>query len=202
MDQAIVLDLVQKGTPLNISSDAERELRNRNIRVSRGGYAAMPLAYVLTKTKLFLALAVPMEGKEPKIGDTIDLNEKTQILAWARIKKNELTSSGVAELENALEKIIDADEKRFVDFFNQAPPITTRMHSLEMMPGVGKKHMWEIIEKRRKPFRSLADIKERIPLILEPKRSLKERIIKELEEDEKYYFFVLPPRRVPDTGRF
>ena len=66
---------------------------------------------------------------------------------------------------------------------------------LVAIPGIGKKHMWEIIESRRKPFESLADIKQRLPLIADPKKGVKERILKELKGDEKYYLFVFPPRR-------
>ena len=42
-----------------------------------------------------------------------------------------------------------------IEFFNKAAPLTTRMHQLELLPGLGKKHMWEIIEERKdKPFES------------------------------------------------
>ena len=202
MDTVVVLDIVRKGTPLNLGQDAEKEFRHRNIRLLRGGYLTMPLVYVLAKSKLFLAAIVFAEGagEDVKVGDDIGMTNKELVQAWARIKKDDLSSAAKAELETSINKLIDDEEKRFVDFFNKASPITTRMHSLELMPGIGKKHMWEIIENRRKPFESLQDIKDKIPLILDPKRSLKERILKELEEKEKYYFFVLPPRRPQMDG--
>ncbi len=205
MDSFVILDLVRKGTPISLDQSAEREFRHRNLRVLRGGYLTMPLAYALSKNKLFLVAAVLTEeagnSGALKVGDEFELDDKEKVQAWARIKKESLSSAAKAELESAIERLIDEDEARFVDFFNKASSITTRMHSLELMPGIGKKHMWEIIEKRRKPFESLQDIKDRIPLILDLKKSLKERILKELEEDEKYYFFVLPPRR-PQAGNY
>ncbi|MBR9682035.1 MAG: DUF655 domain-containing protein [Candidatus Altiarchaeota archaeon] len=200
MDTAVVLDVVRKGTPLSTSQDAEREFRRRDIRLLRGGYLTVPLVYVLIKTKLFLSAVVMKEGVDVKVGGEVDLSDKELVQAWARIKKKDLSSAAKAELESAINQLIDNEEKRFVDFFNRASPITTRMHSLELMPGIGKKHMWEIIENRRKPFESLQDIKDRIPLILDPKRSIRERILKELEEEEKYYFFILPPRRPQTEG--
>ncbi len=195
MDVALVLDVMRSGTPVNLSPDVEHELMRRKIRIRRGNYLAMPLAFVLARNKLFLAVAVPSPGVELKTGDEIDLRDKKKVVGWARIAYSDLTSIARSELEATIDRILDADEKKFVDFFNRAGPITTRLHSLELLPGIGKKHMWDIIEKRRKPFESYEDIKARIPLLPDPKKSIRDRIMKELEGDEKYYLFVLPPRR-------
>ena len=155
----------------------------------------MPLVFSLAKNKLFLSVAV-MSTEEPiKVSEEVDLNNKERVSAWARIDRGSLSSAAKSELEDVIDALITGEESRFVDFLNRAPPITTRLHSLELIPGIGKKHMWEIIEQRRKPFESLAELKERVPLIPDPKRGLKERILKELQEEEKYYLFVLPPRR-------
>ena len=65
-----------------------------------------------------------------------------------------------------------------------------RMHTLELLPGLGKKHMWVILEERQiKPFESFQDIKERVKLLPDPKMSIIKRIIKELEGNEKYRIF-------------
>ena len=65
-----------------------------------------------------------------------------------------------------------------------------RMHQLELLPGVGKKHMWEIIEERRDPFKDFADLKARVKLLPNPKEVVYKRIIKELSGTEKYNLFV------------
>ena len=195
MDTAVVLDVMKSGTPINLEPRVERELLRRGARIRRGGYLAVPIAFVLAKNRLFLAVAVPAQGVNLNIGDEVDLRDKSKIIAWARIGYDALTSIAKSELENALDKLIEEREKDFVDFFNRAGPITTRLHSLELLPGIGKKHMWDIIEQRRRPFTSYADIKERVPLLPDPKKSIKERILKELQGGEKYYLFVLPPRR-------
>ena len=36
------------------------------------------------------------------------------------------------------------------EFFNNAPAISTRFHVLELLPGLGKKLMHEILDERRK----------------------------------------------------
>jgi len=64
------------------------------------------------------------------------------------------------------------------------------MHQLELLPGLGKKHMWEILEAREeKPFESFEDIKKRIKLMPDPKRIIIKRILQELEGNEKHRIF-------------
>ena len=65
-----------------------------------------------------------------------------------------------------------------------------RMHQLELLPGVGKKHMWEIIEERREPFTDFADLKSRVKLLPNPQAVILKRILKELQGGEKYSLFV------------
>ena len=91
--------------------------------------------------------------------------------------------------------IVKNNEERFVKFFNEAPPITTRFHSLELLPGLGKKTMLEILEERKKePFKSFEDIKNRVKTIHSPEKLIAKRILEELENpNEKYRLFTRPP---------
>lgn len=192
MDNVVILDVLKSGTPFSVRPETDRELRSRGVVLSRGGYLTTDIGFGITKEKLFPVLFVPTG--EIKTGEELDLRDKAVVKAWARVPMDELPSVAEGAVTEFVDKLVDSGEKRFVDFFNKAPAITTRLHSLELLPGIGKKHMWEIIEKRRKPFESFEDIKERIPLIPDPKKSIKERIIKELKEEDKYYIFILPPR--------
>jgi len=109
-----------------------------------------------------------------------------------RIKYDNLTGFAKKELEDVVDQIIDQNEKRFVNFFNIAGPISTRLHTLELLPGIGKKHMWTIIEeRRRKPFESFEDLKARVDMLPDPKRMIKKRIIEELEEIDRHRLFVI-----------
>lgn len=195
MEKAVVLDILPSGAPFTLSSEVDSQLRKRGMRMVRGGYLTMPIAFMLSAERLMLVVGVLNPEKPVKPGDEIDMTDKTIIAAWTRIQSADLSSASKGELKDVVEKIIVERDKEFTDFFNKASPITTRMHSLELIPGIGKKHMWDIIESRRKPFTSLSELKERLPLITDPKKGLKERILTELDGNEKYYLFVFPPRR-------
>ncbi len=106
-----------------------------------------------------------------------------------RISFDELTASAKAELPVVLEEMVQKQERRFVDFLNKTQPLTPRMHSLELLPGVGKKSMWQIINQReRKPFTSFQDVLRRTPLG-DPVNKIARRIVEELEEQPKYRLF-------------
>jgi len=107
-----------------------------------------------------------------------------------RLPMDRLTATADALLQDAVQEMVKKNEKRFVDFFNNAQPLTTRMHQLELLPGVGKKHMWEIIESRSdKPFESFADIKKRVKLMPDPQKAIIRRIMAELSGNEKHKLF-------------
>jgi len=64
---------------------------------------------------------------------------------------------------------------------------------LHLLPGIGKKLMWEVIEQReKKPFESFADISGRIKSLPHPDRMIVSRILREIEDpNEKYHVFTL-----------
>ena len=92
-------------------------------------------------------------------------------------------------LDEAVLNIINKNEKRFVSFFNKAQPITNRIHSLQLIPGIGKKLMWEIIDDRKRlPYLSFSDIEERVK-ISDIRKMITNRIMQELEEEQKHRLF-------------
>jgi len=113
--------------------------------------------------------------------------EITYILG--RINYDELTANAKMELETAIERIVMNREKWFVNFFNTAQPITPRMHALELIPGIGKKYMWSILDERdKKPFQSFEDLQNRVN-IPNPAKLIAKRIIEELSSESKYRLF-------------
>jgi putative nucleotide binding protein len=62
---------------------------------------------------------------------------------------------------------------------------------LHLLPGIGKKLMWELLDERqKKPFASFADISTRIKSIPHPEKMIQARILEELQEkDVKYHVF-------------
>jgi len=110
-----------------------------------------------------------------------------------RISYDELTSLAKNLLEEIINEIVVRNEKRFVDFFNRSTPISTRMHSLELLPGLGKKHLFNILqERKKKPFESFEDLKKRVEMLPDPKKMIVKRILQEIQNrDERYRVFAL-----------
>ena len=109
-----------------------------------------------------------------------------------RVGHEELTTAAQKELPFVIQEIVKEKEDKFVDFFNRAQAITTRFHMLELLPGLGKKTMWAILEERKKgPFKSFEDLAKRVSTIHHPEKLLAKRIEQEISNPgEKYHLFV------------
>ncbi len=117
------------------------------------------------------------------------LNEEKLREVIKKIDFKDLTSTSKALLQTILETGVLSFEEEFIKFFNNSTSITPRMRALKLLPGIGQKHMWEIIEAReRQKFVTFQDITDRTS-ISNPKKLLALRIIKELQRDVKYYLF-------------
>ncbi len=184
-DKGVVLDFLPQGR-----ADDPRPIHLRE-----------PIAQILGDTFFTLLEVVPKEnitftphervfiGKEQR--DKVDRIKH-------RIGYEELTAAAKAELPTAIEKLIDEAPERFIEFFNRAAPITTRFHQLELLPGIGKKLMWSIIEEHKNgPFASFEDLENRVKGLPLAKRMIAKRIAMELEGVDKYRIFVRPPSRRP-----
>jgi putative nucleotide binding protein len=107
-----------------------------------------------------------------------------------RLEYRDISQSAKNELTNIVEKIVVANEKRFVDYINMAPPVTPRIHALELIPGIGKTYMMTIIKEReKKKFESFADIQNRVGL-RDPAKLIAKRIIDEIAGEERRNLFV------------
>ena len=107
-----------------------------------------------------------------------------------RLEYNHISQSAKNELTNAVEKIVIANEKRFIDYINVAQPITPRIHALELIPGIGKTYMMSIIKARdKKRFESFADIQNRVGL-RDPSKLIAKRIIDEIAGEARMNLFV------------
>ncbi len=151
-----------------------------------------PVVQCIGKESLRLIEFRPKFDAFLKPHDEVNLNDREKVeRILGYIRYEDLSEVAKTELPFVLEKLIEENEKRFVEFFNNAGPITTRLHQLELLPGIGKRLMWKIIEEREiKPFESFEDIKERIPQIGDVKKMVLERIIEELKSTERHRVFV------------
>lgn len=108
-----------------------------------------------------------------------------------RLKYDELTQTAKIELPVIIEKIVRENEARYVEFYNAAQPITTRLHMLELLPGIGKKMMWATIDERKKgKFKSFREIEERVKGLHHPEKLIAKRIEEEIKDETiKYRLF-------------
>jgi len=176
-EYAVVIDSL----PYGKSTDVRRE----------------PMAQVVGEDYFTLLEITPKLGTILNVGDRIYIGkgprDKVDHIK-TRIGYVDLTSSAREELESALKRIIKEKEPYFVSFFNKCGPINIRLHQLELLPGVGKKHMRDILEERdKKPFENLADINKRVALLPDAVKVISDRILEELTGKSKYYILTRPP---------
>lgn len=156
-------------------------------------YKKSPVVQAIGTDHLTLLELVPRENQKISLGEKLyigkDEREKIKYIK-STLDYRKLTTTAKNELEEVIDTIVDEKEDKYVKFFNKTGPITIKEHSLELLPGIGKKHMKKILEEREvEPFESYEDIKERVDLMPDPKKKVKERILKEFEEDTKYKLF-------------
>lgn len=159
----------------------------------RPQYQKQPLAYAIGVEDFRLFEVTLEEDVSLTITDRFDAHRSSDLVADVReIGYGDLSGAAQSELEHAIRDVVETDERRFVDFYNDAQPITLRLHQLNLLPGIGKKLRNNILEKRkRQPFESFADLEERVSGLHNPKEVLVERILEEIrEEDLKYRTFV------------
>ena len=177
-EHAIILDFLQHGYPFD----------------TRPSHLKSQIAQSIGKTRFALLELIPKPGiflqpnQEVYVGD--GPRDKIHHVV-GKIPIAKLTATAKAELEHAVSKLIHDNEQRFVEFFNTAQPMTVRTHQLELLPGIGKKHMHEIIERREEqPFTSFEDIRKRVKLLPDPVKLIRARIENELAGMEKHRVFV------------
>ncbi|MFT4923829.1 MAG: putative nucleotide binding protein [Haloarculaceae archaeon] len=158
----------------------------------RPQYQKQPLAYAMGVDSFRLYELVVDDDSGVTIGDRIDIYEESAIQRVNDVEYDDLSSGASSELDYAVEDLVEAEEERFVDFYNDAQPITLRLHQLNLLPGIGKKLRNSILDQRkRRPFDGFDDLESRVDGLHNPREVLVERIIEELREDDlKYRTFV------------
>jgi putative nucleotide binding protein len=160
--------------------------------ISTGRRTGKPVAQVIGEKAFTLLEVAPKEDLMLYERVFIGKGQRDKILMInKKIHYDDLTATAKAELPYVVEEIIKNNEERFVQFFNMAPPITNRLHSLELLPGIGKKHMWEILdERKREPFKSFDDLRHRVKGLPDPVKMIAKRVVDEIEGKDRYRLFV------------
>jgi putative nucleotide binding protein len=178
-DYAYILDYLPQGLP-----------GDRN-------YRREPVCYAIGESEFKLFELIPKTNEIIQIGDRVYIGkeaskrDKIQHVK-RRVSYEELTSAAHAELPYVVQDLVTQNESRFVNFFNEAQAVTTRYHMLELLPGLGKKTMWAVLEERKKgKFTSFKDLADRVPSVKHPEKLVAKRIETELSDPaQKYHLFV------------
>ena len=158
----------------------------------RAGYRAGALVQLMGEEFFTLLEALVKDGVTLKPHDRVYVGKEpreeiTYIIG--RIRYEELTAAAKMELPAVISRTVLSRENWFVNFFNSARAITPRMHALELIPGIGKKYMWQVInEREKKPFVNFDDLQKRTELP-NPVKLITKRVMEELGGDSKYRLF-------------
>jgi putative nucleotide binding protein len=180
-EYVIILDFLPNGYPFD-----PRPMHRKTAIAQSIGQSHFVLLELVPKKGVSLQPSEVVyigEGKRDKIHHIL-----------GKLQLDKLTQTARGELDVVIHDLVKKNEARFVEFFNKSAPINTRRHQIELLPGIGKKHMWEIIEQRAiKPFGSFEDVKQRVKLMPDPEKTIIKRILMELNNEDKYRLFVDTP---------
>ena len=164
--------------------------RSKSITV-RGRTGVIVIA--IGEERLTLLEILGIENSTFDVGERIYIGKEGRTKVQSVLGKMDyvkISDSAKNEIPRSVESIVTKDEKKFVDYINNAQPLTPRVHSLELIPGIGKTYMTIIIKEREKePFESFHDIEKRTGL-KEPIKHLSERIIEEISGETRMNIFV------------
>jgi putative nucleotide binding protein len=173
-EHAIILDFLPYGYPL------EKKM--------------MPIAQAMGVNKFVLLELVPRRGVKLELKDKVYIGEGKRDKIYyilGRLNKEKLTETAKLQLEEFVNKLVEDREKQFVEFFNKAEAINTRLHQIELLPGFGRKHAHKIVEVRGgKGFMNFEDLKKRVSNIPDPRKAVEKRILMELTQMERHNLFV------------
>lgn len=173
-DNAIILDYLPYGYPM--------------------GGKMLPVAQAIGEKTLVLLELIPRRGMTLETGEKVYIGQEKRDKIYyisGRLPREKLTETAKIQLQVYVEKVVAEQEKKFVEFFNTAQAMNTRLHQLELLPGFGKKHTQEILKAREeKTFESFWDIKNRVSNLPDPKKAIEKRILEELTERQRFNLFV------------
>ena len=147
----------------------------------------------LGEERLTLLEILGVEDSIFDIGEKIYIGKEGRTKVQSVLGKldyKQISGSSQSELSNVVKTIVTNNEERFVNYINNAQPLTPRKHSLELIPGIGKTYLKLIIEQiNKQKFLNYKDMEERAGL-KEPVNHLSKRIIEEISGETQFRLFV------------
>jgi putative nucleotide binding protein len=162
-------------------------------------YQKQPIIQAVGEANFVLMEMTPKEGVVSSAGTRVYIGSGSRDIidhVNRRIDYQELSNNAKLELSYQIPSIVLDNEARFIRYFNEAGPITTRMHALELLPGIGKKLMWAVLKERKKgAFKNFTDLMERVKGLHNPEKLIAKRVEDELMDERiKYRVFTTATR--------
>lgn len=113
-------------------------------------------------------------------GERIEVDERIQAVL-GKLDYSMIPETAIQEIPRTIHSIVESCEARFIKYLNVAGLVTAQVHSIGMLPGVGKAILKAILSEREAhPFTSYADIESRTGW-RNPTENLVQRIRDEIE---------------------
>lgn len=152
-----------------------------------------PIVQALGEERLTLLELLAVENQDFEIGEKVKIGKEGRekiVSVLGKLTYEELSAESKNSMPGVVENLVKANEHKYVAYFNELQPLTPRLHGLELIPGIGKTFMKEIVEGReRQPFTSFEDMQKRIGL-REPAKMIAKRIVEELSGEARINIFV------------
>ena len=151
------------------------------------------IVVALGEERLTLLEILGIENSTFDVGERIYIGKEGRTKVQSVVGKMDyvkISDSAKDEIPTVVESIVTKNEAKFVDYINNAQPLTPRIHALELIPGIGKTYLNVIIKEREKGlFASFDDIEKRAGW-KEPVNHLSKRIIEEISGETRMNLFV------------
>ena len=178
-ERVLILDIIDK------ENNTRTHKHNYTIiqTIGKKHFTLLELSLKNERTSTPLLSEINLENET---NDTVTAIKKT-------IAHEKLTKVAQFQLGEAVEKIISENSAKFINFFNQAPSLSLRLHSLQLIKRIGPKARNSIIQARKeKLFNSFDDFTERTG-INDIQGLLKNRVMLEIiESQHKHRLFTRP----------
>ena len=125
-ENAVVLDYLSRGY---IKSDMSK-------------FGGKPIAQAIGTERFTLLELSPKNSVDLEMQETVYIGRDKREKIYKVLGKldfENLTATSRIELDYAIRDIVEANEEKYVEFFNTADSVSTRLHSLELIPGIGEK---------------------------------------------------------------
>ncbi|TLY03986.1 MAG: DUF655 domain-containing protein [Thaumarchaeota archaeon] len=152
-----------------------------------------PIVQAIGEERLTLLELLAVENQNFEPGERVKIGKEGRekiVSVLGKLSFEELTPESKSSLLSVVERIVKSNESKYVAYFNELQPLTPRLHGLELIPGIGKTFMKQIVDGReRQPFKSFEEIQQRVGL-REPAKLLARRIVEELSGGSRINLFI------------